>query len=239
MYYIRGARCICSNAPPRQPLSAAHGMTVAPATIADSSSAKYFIWTRTSARVEGLGGEPAGDGPAGRRGFHYRWTQDSLNIGSTLDLCSIADLQRRFITAIEIPTHLWVKFSRLFLHTLALLNFQLGQHRRPGADETPRSLVRAVKLFHVLPALLLSSDGRVSRRDRFLAVEKGDISVLLPWLLAFTDAAAARRRQVPESRSEAEVFSKAAANCKHRGGISSAARTLLAEARAPATEETF
>ena len=192
-----------------------------------------------SARVEGLGGEPAGDGPAGRRGSHYRWTQDSLNIGSTLDLCSIADLQRRFTTAIEIPSHLRAKFSRLFLHTLALLNFQLGQHRPPGADETPRSLVRAVKLFHVLPALLLSSDGRASRRDRFLAVERGDISVLLPWLLAFTDAAAARRRQVPESRSEAEVFSKAAANCKHRGGISSAARTLLAEARAPATAETF
>ena len=126
-----------------------------------------------SARLEGLGGEPAGDGPAGRRGSHYRWTQDSLNIRNTLDLCSIADLQRRCTTAFEIPSHLRAKFSRLFLHTLL---------------HTPRSLVRAVKSFHVLPALPLSSDGRASRRDRFLAVERGDISVLLPWLLAFTNA---------------------------------------------------
>lgn len=43
-------------------------------------------------RAEGLGGEPTGDGPTTRPGCHFRWTQDSLYIGSTLDKFTIDDL---------------------------------------------------------------------------------------------------------------------------------------------------
>lgn len=100
-------------------------------------------------------------------------------------------------------------------------------------------LLRAVKLLHLLPALVLSANGWASLRDTFLAVNRGKILVLLPWLMRYTNAAAARRRGTTKASSENEPFEKASPGCRHKGGFSTTGLTLLAKERALATEETF
>ena len=45
-------------------------------------------------------------------------------------------------------------------------------------------IVRAVKLFRDLSALLPSADGRAGRRDLLIALERGEIHGLLLWLRA-------------------------------------------------------
>ncbi|CAN0472328.1 unnamed protein product, partial [Laminaria digitata] len=48
---------------------------------------------------------------------------------------------------------------------------------QPGL--TPNSLLRAIKLWYLMPALLHSPDDRIKRRQRFALVESGDIVLLL------------------------------------------------------------
>ena len=57
--------------------------------------------------------------------------------------------------------------------------------------------------------------------------------------MGYTNAAAARRRGAAATLSEEDTFRKASKACGHKGGVSTAARVLLAEKRAPATEATF
>ncbi|CAN0596375.1 unnamed protein product [Laminaria digitata] len=62
----------------------------------------------------------------------------------------------------------------------------MGEHRPNRDSATPNSLLRAIKLWHLKPALLHSLDGRIKRRRRFALVESGDIVLLLPWSIAYT-----------------------------------------------------
>ena len=48
---------------------------------------------------------------------------------------------------------------------------------------TPNSLLRAIKLWCLMRALLCSPDGRIKSRQRFALVESGSIVLLLPWLV--------------------------------------------------------
>lgn len=86
---------------------------------------------------------------------------------------------------------------------------------------------------------LFLDDGRASRRDRFLAVKKGEIPVLLLWLIGYIDAAGARRRGATEDLLENKAFEKASAACWHKREASIAARALLAQDQALVTEDTF
>lgn len=120
---------------------------------------------------------------------------------------------------------------------IQVLNFKFGQHCTLGG-ETPISLLKAVKLFHLQPALLVSADGRSLRKNRFLAEKRGKISLLLPWYTGYTNAAAACRRGATGALSEYEAFKK---HRQHAGtrGKSTAARARLEVGRALTTEKTF
>ena len=89
---------------------------------------------------------------------------------------------------------------------LVLLNHALGEHRLSRELETPSSLLRAIKLWYILPALLHSQDGRVKRRERFASVERGDITLFLPWMMEYTRRASARRSDLArEATDEAKL----------------------------------
>ena len=76
--------------------------------------------------------------------------------------------------------------ARLSVHVLGILNHAMGEHRPNRDSATPNSLLRAIKLWYLMPALLHSPDGRIKKRQRFALVESGDIVLLLPWLMMFT-----------------------------------------------------
>lgn len=79
-----------------------------------------------------------------------------------LDRYNLDVFKQRFATVVKVKLCLQRMFVYLFLHGLNLLNRAVGQHRQAGVG-TPTSRLRAVKLHHVLPALLFSSDGQFSR----------------------------------------------------------------------------
>ena len=55
--------------------------------------------------------------------------------------------------------------AKLFTRVLGLLDHALGEHRRNRQSETPNSLLRAIKLWNIMPALLHSQDGREAARE--------------------------------------------------------------------------
>ena len=131
----------------------------------------------------GLGGRPD-EGEEGRlHGLCYPWNQDTLGTAGPIDDVSLENLEQRYITVIKVQPMLVTAHAKLFTYVLGLLNHALGEHRQDRQSETPNSLLRAIKLWYILPALLHSQDGRVTRRERFASVERGDITVLLPWLM--------------------------------------------------------
>ena len=61
-------------------------------------------------------------------------------------------------------------YARLSTRILDMLNHAMGEHL-PNRDlATPNSLLRAVKLWYLIPALLHSPDGRIKRRQTFALV---------------------------------------------------------------------
>ena len=99
--------------------------------------------------------------------------------------------------------------------------------------------MRALKLWYILPALVLSQDGRMSRTARFKSAERGDPTTMLPWLMEHTKGTAIRfRRPTPEA-TDAAKFKRAALACRHQWEITVAADGLLAEPRALGSEATW
>ena len=68
--------------------------------------------------------------------------------------------------------------ARLSVHVLGILNRALGEPRPNQDSVTPNSLLRTIKLWYVMPALLRSPDSRIKRRQRFALVESEDIVLL-------------------------------------------------------------
>lgn len=60
-------------------------------------------------------------------------------------------------------------FARLFLYSLDLVNYGVGEHRQEGL-EMSISLTKAVKLHQLLSVLLFSTGDQFSRLDRFFVV---------------------------------------------------------------------
>ena len=132
------------------------------------------------ATAVGLGGIP-NDGEEGRlHELCYPWDQDTLGIAGPLDDVPLEDFELRFTTVVKVQPRLATPHAKLSTHVVGLLNHALGEHRLSRELETPNSLLRAVKLWYILPALLRSRDGRVKRRERFASFEHGDITLLLP-----------------------------------------------------------
>ena len=122
-----------------------------------------------------MGGGTIGDEDLRSRGLWYGWDQDSLGIGPPLDAVSLDDLEQRFATGKNVQPQLAGAPARLSIHILGILNHAMGEHRPNRDPVTPSSLLRAIKLWYLMPALPHSPDGRVKRRQRFALVESGDI----------------------------------------------------------------
>ena len=112
---------------------------------------------------------------------------------------------------------------------LGILNHAIGEHRPNRDSVTPNSLLRAIKLWYLMPALLHSPDGRIKRRQRCTLVESGDIVLLLPWLMAFTRVGNSRPRDAAHEASEEAKLERTSLACRRAGGIKVAAHTLLEE----------
>ena len=111
-----------------------------------------------------LTGRPEEDDEGHRQGLYHPWDQDSLGVADPLDRVSLTDLQMRFIPAVEVKTNLATTNANFITHSLGLVNHALGAHRPSGSPNTPNSLLRALKLWYILPALLHSHDGRMGRK---------------------------------------------------------------------------
>ena len=154
-------------------------------------------------------------------------------------MMSLEQLQQRFITVVRVQPGLASAHAKLLAHVLGLVNHALGTHRPNRHCESPTSLLRVNKLWYIVPALLHSQDSRVKRRERFAKVERGDITLILPCLMDFTSPASTRHRGPTYEATDAAKYERASSACRHSGGASVAARSLLAEPRAPGDEVTW
>ena len=187
----------------------------------------------------GLGGRPD-DGEEERPdGLCYSWDQNTLGIAGPLDDVPLEDLQQRFVTVVKVQPRLATAHAKLITRVLGLLNHALGKRRQSTQSETPQSLLRSIKLWYILPGLLHSQDGRLKRRERFASAERGDLTLLLPWLMEYTRRISTRQIGHAREETDADMFKRASSACRHRGGVTVAARSLLAEPRAPGNEETW
>ena len=186
-----------------------------------------------------LTGRPEDDDEGHRQGLYYPWDQDSLGVADPLDRVSCTDLQMRFITVVKVKPNLATTHARLITQSLGLVNHALGAHRPSGSPNTPNYLFRELKLWYILPALLHSQGGRLSLTERFQSAERGDLTTILPWLMEYTKDTATRLRGLEREATDAAKFERAASACRHQGGITVAAHSLLAELHAPGNEATW
>ena len=93
-----------------------------------------------------------------------------------------------------------------------------------------------LKSWYVLPALA-GPPGEAARR--FASVERGDITIFLPWLMGYTRRASARRSDPAHEATDEAKFKKAASACCHPSGVTVAARSLLAEPPGPGRDATW
>ena len=185
----------------------------------------------------GLGGRP-GDGEEGRRsGLCCPWHQNVLGIAGPLDDVLLVDLQQRLVTVVKVQPRLATAHAKRITHVLGLLNHALGEHRQTTPSETPQSFLRSIKLWYIFPALLHSQNGRIKRREGVTSAEHGDLTVLLPWLMEYTRRTSTRQSGQAREETGPDMFKRVSSACHHPGGVTVAARSLLAEPRAPGNEE--
>ena len=79
----------------------------------------------------------------------------------------------------------------------------------------------------------------MTRCGRFASVERGDITLLLPWLMGYTRRVSARRSDVAHEATDEAKFKRASSACRHPGGVTVAVCSLLAEPRAPGSKATW
>ena len=108
-------------------------------------------------RAQRMGGGTKGDEDLRSRGLWYGWDQNSLGIGPPLDAVSMDDVRQRFATGKEVKPELAGAHARLSIHVLGILNHTMREHRPNRDSVTPNSLVRAIKLRYLMPALLHSA----------------------------------------------------------------------------------
>ena len=114
--------------------------------------------------------------------------------------------------------------ARLRVHALGIFNHAMGKHRPNRDSATPNSLLQALKLWYLMPALLHLPDGRTNRRQRFALVESGDTMHLLSWLIAYTRREGLRQRDAAQEASKDAKLERASAACRHVGGAKVEAR---------------
>ena len=96
-----------------------------------------------------------------------------MGVADPLDRVSLTGLLMWFITVVKVKPNLATAHAKLITHSLRLVNHALGAHRPSESPNTPNSLLRALKLWYILPALLHCQDGWMSRTKRFKSSEEG------------------------------------------------------------------
>ena len=115
--------------------------------------------------------------------------------------------------------------------------FLWAQRLAHDAPQRTRFIKIAVLLRHLLPGLLLSLDGRITRKRRFELVAALDITQLVAWLLAY---ASGRPLHAAAARSDKDLRARAAMLIKQPGGLHKASQELSSkEAPAPHNAETL
>ena len=93
--------------------------------------------------------------------------------------------------------------AKLSVYVLGILNHAMGEHRPKRGLTTPNSILRSIKLWHILPALLNSLHGRLKRRQRFSLVESSDVILFLSWLMTYIRRGNTRPSNCAHETSEA------------------------------------
>ena len=109
---------------------------------------------------------------------------------------------------------------------------------QPGAS-TPNSLLRAIKLWYLMPALFHSQDGRIKRRQRFVLGKSGDTSILLPWLMVYTRRWDSRQRDADQEASKGAKGRTGVVGVSPRGRSQSCNTKASGEPRLAEKEETW
>lgn len=170
----------------------------------------------------------------------FLWNHDSLGVWETLDAVSMADLSHNLALVPRVSRHLRGFHARLRLLVDGGL---LQELRAPGGTvhhdgSTRPAPLRAVKLQHVLAALLMSPDGRVQRKKLFQLLRADNIGDLLPWLLAYSRKGR-RRRDGRSGESDEDLRHRASRMARYQRGVAAAARPFHSEQRAPADRATL
>ena len=142
-------------------------------------------------------------------GLCYPWDQNTLGIAGPLDDIPLEDLQQVFVTVVKVQPRLVTANAKTITHLLGLLNHALGAHRQSTQLETPQSLLRSIKLWYILSALLHSQDGRMKRRERFASAERGDLIFSLPCLMEYTRRTSMRQSGQAHGEMDAAMLKTA------------------------------
>ena len=85
----------------------------------------------------------------------------------------------RFITVVKVQPGLATTHAKFLTHVLDLLSHALEAHRPHRHSEAPSSLLRAIKLWYIVAALLHSQGSREKQRERFASVEREGATLIL------------------------------------------------------------
>ena len=160
-------------------------------------------------------------------------------VGLALDSISAEELTKlSFATVKEVRPQHRNQLGHAIQHSIRLFlraHEELVLQRATGHAQPGVTIERAIKLLHLTPALLLSTDGRMSRQGRFNAFTSGDIGGLLSWLIMFSRRPGCQAREDSVGARQARATRLA----HERGGITKAAMTLVSPPPSPRNEETL
>lgn len=122
---------------------------------------------------------------------------------------------------------------------LDIRNHAKGELLPNRASATLNSLLRAIKVWYIVPALFKEPNGRIKRRQRFMLTESGEYSPRAPVSDGVNEergfeAAGCRPRRFGEMSSRTGAVS-----VSHSGGVRTAARTVLEDSCSGGNEGTW
>ena len=130
-------------------------------------------------------------------------------------------------------------FGTFFRHAVQLFTQAWGKCTTGRESDTTQAdrdqLNRAVKLLHVTPALLQSTDGRIARQQRYDCYAQGNLTAMLSWLVSF----AKQTMPSPSADDPATRRTRAGQLAHCRGGVSKAASLLTAQPAPPRNGKTL
>jgi len=148
---------------------------------------------------------------------------------ATLDGLPVLDLhQHIFRAGRKIKEHFVPAFTRAMVGVLLGLRASVRAAAAARVAAAAAHVLTAdawAKLFHILPALLLSADGARSRAVRFGMLDAGDLAPVVDGELRFSRANALKVRGAP-SLKEVRRAAVAAARLAVPGGLRRAVRAL-------------